>query len=185
MSRTVFPFVADDISALARSLGRELEAADARPGHVQLLNMLARAVGYRNFQHFRAQQDARARLEDAPAAEEPVDHLKVERVANHFDDAGVMIRWPSKVSQQRLCLWVLWSRLPAGVVLTERQVNDLLRDAHSFGDHALLRRELFGAGLVTRTQDCREYRKVGQRPPPDALALLRRLAVRGGQSAFR
>lgn len=147
--------------------------------------MLTRAIGYRNFQHFRAQQAAMERLEQPPQVAEPVDHLRVERVANHFDDEGVMIRWPSKASQQQLCLWVLWSRLPAGVVLTERQVNDLLREAHSFGDHALLRRELFGAGLVSRTPDCREYRKIGRQPPPDALALLRRLAVRGGQSTFR
>jgi hypothetical protein len=182
MSRTVFPFAAGDVSALARSLSRELEACESKPGHVQMLNMLARAVGYRNFQHFRAQQAAQDRLDVAPAPAAPVDHLKIERVAGHFNDAGVMIRWPAKTSQQRLCLWALWSRLPAGVVLNERQVNDLLKAAHSFGDHALLRRELFGAGLVTRTADCREYRKVGQRPPPEALALLRRLAVRAGEA---
>ncbi len=38
MSRTVFPFIAQDVSSLARALSRELEGADSKPGHVQLLN---------------------------------------------------------------------------------------------------------------------------------------------------
>ena len=71
MSRTVFPFAAQDVSALAKSLTRELEACDGKPGHVQLLNMLTRAVGYRNFQHFRAQHAAGDRLDAAPGGEPP------------------------------------------------------------------------------------------------------------------
>jgi hypothetical protein len=31
------------------------------------------------------------------------------------------------------------------------------------------------ANLVSRTDDCRDYRRIEQRPPPDALALIRRL----------
>ena len=66
MSRTVFPFIAQDVSSLARALSRELEGVDSKPGHVQLLNMLTRSAGYKNFQHFRAQFDAQDRLEREP-----------------------------------------------------------------------------------------------------------------------
>lgn len=173
MSRTVFPFAARDVSALAKSLNRELEACDGKPGHVQLLNMLTRAVGYRNFQHFRAQQAAGERLEAPPAAADPVDHLLVERVARCFDEAGRLTRWPSKPSHQGLALWGLWSRVPRGEVMTEQQISALLKTLHLFGDHALLRRELFDRGLVWRTPDCRAYQRIERAPPPEALALIR------------
>jgi len=178
MTRTVFPFAATDVSALARALGRELEAEDRKLGHVQLLNLLARAGGFRNFQHFRAQFGAEARLQRPPEAAPVVDHQRVERAARHFDEAGSLLRWPSKASHVELCLWVLWSRVPAGQVLTEKQFNALLIEQHGFGDHALLRRALCDHGLMSRTTDGRAYRRIEQRPPPAALALIRVLAPR-------
>lgn len=47
---------------------------------------------------------------------------------------------------------------------------------HDFGDPALLRREMFQRKMVSRTLDCRDYRRLEQRPPDEALALIRRLA---------
>jgi hypothetical protein len=173
MTRTALPFATKDVSALARSLQRELAAHDGAPGHVQLLNMLARAGGYRNFQHFRAQQSAADRLEAPPVAAEPVDHRRVERVARYFDGEGRLTAWPAKTVDQRLALWVLWSRLDPEAVMTERQISGWLQDRHRFGDPALLRRELVQTGLMTRTLDCREYRRVEQKPPTEALALIR------------
>ncbi|EGY25016.1 F0F1 ATP synthase subunit alpha [Desulfovibrio sp. A2] len=251
MSRPRFPFIAKDVSALARSLQRELaacamssesarltggasgtpdgpasdaacapvnapgaspisgasgahcatDAPDAPPtsgasgpahttprapghvSHVQLLNMLVRAVGYRNFQHYRAQFAAQERLErlaapEPTAPEEPVDLRRVERAARHFGPDGLLARWPGKVSLQRLCLWWVWSRLPAGQELTGTQMDDALRACHHFGDHALLRRWLCDLGMATRTPDGRQYRRVEQRPPQEALALLQHLRDR-------
>lgn len=211
MSRPRFPFIAKDVSALARSLQRELatcavssESAgrDGRPvddacgsadgangsapghvSHVQLLNMLVRAVGYRNFQHYRAQFAAQERLErlaapEPAAPEEPVDLRRVERAARHFGPDGLLARWPGKVSLQRLCLWWVWSRLPAGQELTGTRMDDALRACHHFGDHALLRRWLCDLGMATRTPDGRQYRRVEQRPPQEALALLQHLRDR-------
>lgn len=180
MSRTAFPFVATDVSALARALKRELEDCPQPPGHLQLLNMLTRAAGYRNFQHFRAQATAAGHLDRRAAALEgatpqAVDLMRVARTARCFDAAGRLTRWPPKESQRRLCLWVLWSRFPAGAVLAERQVNDLLNRHHLFGDPALLRRDLVDHGLVTRSRDGRQYRRLEGPPPAEALALLRHL----------
>jgi hypothetical protein len=72
--------------SLARVSSRELAACGHKPGHVRLLNMLTRAVGYRSFQHFRAQFEARRRLEREPAAAPSFDYLRVERVAGPFDE---------------------------------------------------------------------------------------------------
>lgn len=181
MSRQVLAYVADDMSALARALKGELARAEKAPGHVEILNMLARAAGCRNFQHFRAQAEARERLENpAPPAppEPPVDFLRVERVARYFDAEGRLARWPGKHSDRLPCLWVMWSRLPARQVFSEAEINRALQGWHLFGDHALLRRELADNGLVTRTPDGREYRRIEQPPPAEARALIRHLATR-------
>jgi hypothetical protein len=178
MSKTLLPFAVKDVSALARALGRELEQGEQKLGHVQLLNVLARAAGYRNFQHFRAQAAAGDRLETPLPAPDPVDHLMVERMVRHFDAEGRLIRWPGKTSHQQLCLWALWARIPADAELSEPQINAVIQAAHLFGDHAILRRELFNTGLVDRTQDCKVYRRVERRPPPEALALIRRLDLK-------
>lgn len=175
MSRTVFPFVANDVSALARSLHRELERCDHKPGHLQLLNMLTRSAGYRNFQHFRAAQNARERLEQVPAEPDPVDHRLVEKASRHFDEAGRLTHWPAKESHVELCLWVLWSKIPSGRDLTEPEMNAIVGALHSFADPALLRRALNDYRLVSRTPDCRQYRRIERRPPPEAIALIRHL----------
>lgn len=178
MSRSQLPFATPDVSALARSLGRELGACGETPGHVQLLNMLARGAGYRNFQHFRAQHAAESRLAEVPVPPPPVDLTRVAHAAQHFDAAGRLARWPAKDSRRILCLWVLWSRIPAGETFGERQVNMRLRAEHLFDDPALLRREMFDRGLVWRTPDGRAYRRIEQRPPDEALALIRHLGRR-------
>lgn len=181
MSRELIPFETDDLSALARALEGELARAGSGPvGHVVMLNMLARATGYRNFQHLRAQQEARGRLENpAPKTPAPpVDFRKVERLVRYFDEAGRLTRWPGKQSERVACLWVLWSRLPAREVLPEAEINRALQEAHLFGDHALLRREMVDLGMMARTPDGREYRRIEQAPPPDAKALIRALALR-------
>lgn len=181
MSRTLFPFAAQDVSTLARSLSRELEALSHKPSHVQMLNMLARSAGYQNYQHFRAQSEAQKRLDRPPALPDVIDLRRVERTSRHFDAVGQLIRWPPKAHQRLLCLWVLWSVLPAGLALTEAQVNKILAAEHLFGDHALLRRELFDNGLVTRTTDCRQYRRLEQPPPGEATALIRHIRLRRSQ----
>jgi hypothetical protein len=175
MSRTVFPFAVGDICALARRLNTEIGARDAKPGHVELLNMLARGAGFRNFQHLRAAATAQDRLEQPQAVPAVVDHARVEQAARHFDRDGRLVRWPAKVSQQALCLWVLWSRLEPRQVFSEAQINKQLQALHLFGDYAILRREMFGYNLVTRTKDGREYRRVERQPTREAVEPLRRV----------
>ena len=173
MTRSVFPFYASDISALARSLHSQLAGRAEMPGHVEMLNMLARAVGSRNFQHFRAQTIAEKRLLSAREVAAPVDYVELQRLVRYFDANGRLVRWPTKFSHQEPCLWVLWSKIPARKTLSEREMNELLLANHKFEDPALLRRELKERRMVTRTLDGREYRRLERKPPPAALALIR------------
>lgn len=179
MSRPQFPLFVTDISAFARALHGQLAQGEGTPSHLELLNMLARSAGFRNFQHFRSSHTARERLEKPLPTPPDLDYEQLERMARYFDIQGRLTRWPTKEPHRVPCLWVMWSRLPAGEVLSEARVNEVLVAQHSFGDHALLRRELFERGLVTRTPDGREYRRIEQKPPPDALWLMRYLAQRG------
>jgi hypothetical protein len=191
MSRIPLPLHVEDISALARSLRGQLNACDSTPGHVELLNMLARSSGYKNFQHFRAQAEGQTRLASpAPQTQDSdsagnnqnivasIDSAKVQRISRYFNPEGRLIRWPGKYSHREPCLWVLWSRLPARQDLTEKQVNALLLAGHLFGDHALLRREMFDRGMLARTPDGRVYRRIERQPSLEALALLRLLGER-------
>ncbi len=180
MSRTVLPYHADDLSALARALKREVDARQKPPGHVEWLNILVRATGYRNFQHFRAQAALGAGpvapvADAAPdeAAAEPVDFKRVEAAIRCFDDKGLLLRWPAKTTHQRLCLWRLWSAFPAERDLTEPEVNAFLKARNGFGDHVLIRREMVNLKLIGRDPDCRRYRRIEQRPPAEALAVIR------------
>lgn len=173
MPRTVLAYEAPDVSALARTLHNGLAGLDRPPGHVELLNLLARGAGFRNFQHMRADAQARQRLETPPpVAPTPVaDHARCEKALRLFDPEGRLARWPKKRNQQILCLWMLWSRLPSGETFHERRMNELLNAEHLFGDHALLRRELVELGLFRRTPDGREYSRVERAPPPEMAKL--------------
>ncbi|MFH1059676.1 MAG: DUF2087 domain-containing protein [Pseudomonadota bacterium] len=185
MPRSTFPLYASDISALARSLREQLSSRAQPPSHLELLNMLARSNGFRNFQALRAQAVAQDQLAhpEPPPPSAAVDYVRVQRLARFFDADGRLIRWPGKLNQRLACLWVVWSRLPARQVLDERQVKERLQAMHRFDDHALLRRMLCDHGFLRRTPDCREYRRVELTPPPEGLALIRHLGQRSKAAA--
>lgn len=173
MPRTQLTYEVADVSAAAKSLRNQLGKLERLPTHVELLNMLARAAGYRNFQHFRAEVTAKA--SPASADEPQINRGLVEKAARHFDAKGRLQRWPARESQAVLCLFVLWSRIPAGVSFTEREISELLDEWHTFGDYALLRRALVDYGLMSRTVDGRKYVRIGQKPPAELASLLARV----------
>ena len=178
MSRTSLPLHTDDISAFARAMCHQLADCDHPPSHVEMLNMLARSTGLRNFQSLRAQLIARDRLRHPAPEPAPIDYVQLQRVARYFDSHGRLARWPGKFSHREPCLWVLWSRIPPRQALTEAEINGNLLANHLFRDHALLRRLLCDAQMVSRTADGREYRRVERQPPPEAIALIRHLGER-------
>ncbi len=178
MSRTAVPLRVDDLSPFAKSLRHSLAGHDGVPTHVELLNMLARAAGFANYQHVRADAKATGRLVAAAAPQPPADLAQVNKAARYFDASGVLQSWPARYGHQILCLWVFWSRIPAGASYTERQISDQLKGWHVFGDHALLRRAMIDGKMLSRTVDGRDYRRIEQVPPPELSPLLAHLAAR-------
>ncbi len=175
MSRTSLPLHVGDVSAFAKSLRRSLDGLEQLPSHLEMLNLLAKAGGYRNFQHLKAQTDAMERLAAPKAAQPAINYKLVHKLTRYFDDQGKLVRWPGKYSQRMLCLWIIWSRIPARKTFTEKEINALLNELHLFGDHALLRRELVDNNMMQRTPDGRQYKRLELRPPDDAAALLEKL----------
>ena len=170
MSKTLVPLAVADLSAFAKALRTQLKTLDQPPSHVEMLNLLARASGHANFQALRAGAVGL----DKPA----VDAGRLEKIVRHFDNAGVMIRWPGKTSHQDLCLWIIWSRIPPDQALSESAVNDFIKAGHSFGDHALLRRSLVDMKMLARTPDGKLYRRLEKQPGADAMALIAAIVPR-------
>lgn len=164
MTRQAISLTIPDISRFARSLRDDL---DIDTGHQSVLNAVARAGGYRNFQHLKA-----ATVGDW---EPPVDIRAVDRAAARFDGQGRLVAWPSRYGLQMLCLWPLWAQLPPRESMTERQVSARLDLLATFGDAARLRREMVTLGLMTRTVDGSDYRRVERRPGPTERQLISRV----------
>lgn len=80
-------------------------------------------------------------------------------LTNYLDAQGRVKKWPSRQYKkyQRAVLVYLAAQFEAGQRYTEREVNQLLNQHHTFGDPALLRRELIEAQLVTRLRDGSAY----------------------------
>ncbi|MCF8484369.1 MAG: DUF2087 domain-containing protein [Rhodobacteraceae bacterium] len=176
MTKDALSLPVPDLSAFAKTLRRELTAAHEIPGHLALMNMAARAAGFRNVQHLRSSATAQVRL-DSPAAPAP-DHAKIEATLRHFDGQGRLATWPARTALQHLAVRALWARLPPRITLTERQFSAVLTQWHGFGDPPILRRTMVELGLVTRSADCRDYQRVEAQPTPEARLLIGLLADR-------
>ncbi len=179
MSHLPLSFVVPDASQFAKSLGLSLKARHAEgappPGHVELLNLIARALGHRNLQSLQAARASAlptlpTAVEDQPLPPPLSDNAR--KALMQFDTRGRLIRWPNKFSVQKLAMWLLWSRFDGRRVYTEREVNEVLKAANAFGDHVTLRRELINHRLMARKPDCSEYRKLPARPDAEARALM-------------
>ncbi len=196
MTKELFALHIADTSAFARSLGQALSARHADrpkpPGQVELLNLIARTQGQRNWQALRqslrqspqpsprqsptqppapALPNAAAPAQRATASTTPLSD-NARKALGQFDGEGQLIRWPVKFSVQRLVMWVLWTHFDGKRAYTEREVNAILKAAHRFADHATLRRELINHQLMARKSDCSEYRKLPARPDEETRALL-------------
>ncbi len=167
MARVPLSLTIPDVSAFARALKAQAPVDTA--GHQTWLNRVAKAAGYRNFQHLSAIRQG---------AEPPADGAKVARALHWFDDRGRFARWPGRTAVQELCLWAVWARLPREMEWTERAFSALIDEVTALGDAAQIRRSLVEHGLVRRTLDGSAYTRIERRPPPEARALIAALGAK-------
>ena len=97
-----------------------------------------------------------------------MDRQSLPRELRPFvDDDGRLTQWPTRQKVQRQAIDLLAARFERGREYSEREVNDLLRTWHTFGDWALLRRMLYDWGYVDRESDGSRYRIVDRRSPDE------------------
>jgi hypothetical protein len=82
---------------------------------------------------------------------------------NFTDKQGRVTVWPAKPFKQLIVLKYLASHFVLGKRYSEAEINELLGEYHTFGDPALLRRELIVRDLFDRTEDGSEYWKKEER----------------------
>ncbi|MCV6823885.1 MULTISPECIES: DUF2087 domain-containing protein [Halocynthiibacter] len=174
MSNAPIPLAVADISKLTRAISKQLKDNEETPSHLSMMNIVARAAGFRNYQHLKAAQTAQARV-DTPVVPEDIDFKLVGKCLRNFDDDGTMLRWPSRRAQQDLAIWSFWSAIPAATLLQEKEINAILNARHAFNDAPILRRTMIGKKMLTRNNDGTDYLRIEQEPPAEARELIRLL----------
>ena len=72
-------------------------------------------------------------------------------------DDGRLAQWPSRQKVQRMAAALMATHFAPGREYTEKEVNALLMDGHTFADWALLRRVLFDWRFLDRESDGSRY----------------------------
>lgn len=83
----------------------------------------------------------------------------MEDIKRYLDDKGKVTVWPSKRKLKVKVLEYLSNYFKKGTCYSEKEVNNILNELHTFNDPAILRRELYDNKFLNRTRDCREYWK--------------------------
>lgn len=86
-----------------------------------------------------------------------------KRLLPFLDAAGRLKQYPAKRAKQLLALEYLASKFERGRNYSEAEVNELLRTWHSFGDWALLRRDLYDADFLNRDKWGKAYSLAAQK----------------------
>ena len=83
-----------------------------------------------------------------------------EDLKNCLDEQGRVKVWPKKHARKDAVIHYLAEKFEYNRVYTEKEVNAILDQWHTFTDYFLLRRSLIEYNLLSRDAYGREYRKV-------------------------
>ena len=78
-------------------------------------------------------------------------------IKHYLNNDGKIKILPKKSKPRLVILTYLSLKFSEDVIYSESEVNEIIKNWHTFGDWALLRRELFEAKLLNRKKDCSEY----------------------------
>lgn len=76
---------------------------------------------------------------------------------NYLDKMGKLKQFPSKKKYKILSLMFFASKFEKGIFYTEKEVNEIIDNVHTFNDRCLIRRELYNKGFLGRLDDCSKY----------------------------
>ena len=168
MSRDLIPLQISDLSGFTTQLRKQLAQNNNLPGQLAFLGMIARAAGFRNYQHLHSQADKSRPLSKDSAK-------KLDRALRVFNKTAKMSHWPASTAIQGLCLWPIWFDLERGAKLSEPEVNHAIKLRIGLEDYPLVRRSLIDHKLMTRTIDGKVYSRQSLTPPLEAILLIKAL----------
>ncbi|QHQ62886.1 DUF2087 domain-containing protein [Anaerocolumna sedimenticola] len=84
------------------------------------------------------------------------DYINIERFLD--EDKKIKI-WPAKRDLKIEILKYLSEKFETGVFYTEKEVNEIIKNWHTFSDFFLLRRGLIDMKYLSRTKDGLQYWK--------------------------
>jgi len=98
--------------------------------------------------------------------------MELKHILRNFLDANEKLTaFPAKRKMKLFTLLYLAQKIPADTEFTEREINNILLDWHTFADPATLRRELYDYGFLDRSRDGNVYRLAEKHPTPEELDL--------------
>jgi len=98
--------------------------------------------------------------------------VELEVILRHFlNESGKLTAFPAKRKMKIYALCYLAQKFEQNKDYTERDVNDLLLDWHTFADPATLRRELYDYGFLDRSKDGKVYCFASKQPTAEELGL--------------
>lgn len=78
-------------------------------------------------------------------------------VSRYLTKEGKVLQYPSKKTVRPYVLAYIAGKFEMGQKYSEKQVNEVIRNTIDFGDHELIRRELFTYRYLNRLRDGSEY----------------------------
>ena len=85
------------------------------------------------------------------------DSYYADELKNFLDKDGKLKSYPAKQRPKTMALFYLASKFEKDRKYTEKEVNQVLNDWHTFEDWAMLRRDLFDKWFLGRDPRCTEY----------------------------
>lgn len=78
-------------------------------------------------------------------------------IENFLDRQGRIKSWPAKREAKLAVLRYLGNHFATGLFYSEKEVNGIIEEHHTFGDYFLLRRGMIDCGVLARTQNGARY----------------------------
>jgi len=80
-----------------------------------------------------------------------------DNINNFLDQNGKIKSWPSKRSKKTAILYYLSGKFEIDRKYSEREVNAVIEQWHTFNDLFILRRGMVDTGFLSRTADGSRY----------------------------
>lgn len=94
---------------------------------------------------------------------ELTEQLQAE-LGKFLDHEGRITQFPSKHRNKFLVLLYLSKKFEADRIYTEKEINEIIEEYHSFGNKWMLRRELIDRGFLNRLKDGSQYWLAKEQP---------------------